>query len=47
MFFILYAVVYEIILNKVATEMEVNIMSVGNCDQNVLFKLNFIYGLVG
>lgn len=27
--------------------MEVNIVSVGDCDQNVLFKFNFIYGLVG
>lgn len=47
MFYILHAITYETILNNVATEMEVNIVSVGNCDQNVLFKFNCIYGLVG
>lgn len=47
MFYILHAVTYEIILDKVGTEMEVNIVSVGNCDQNILFKFNFIYVLVG
>lgn len=39
-------VIYEF-STEVAIEVEVNIVSIGNCGKNVLFKLNFIYGLVG
>lgn len=47
MFCILHAVTDEIILNNIATEMEANVVSMGKCDQNVLFEFNFIYSLVG
>lgn len=44
MFYILHAVIYEIILNKAVTEMEVNIVSVGNCDKTFYSSLMVLLG---